>query len=76
MDEHAFGLMITNVQMLKVKGLELLKRVRCGESAASQSLNIILVIAHVGRTSNRNGARRGWIYSKTLYGADAYQAAF
>ena len=35
MDEHAFDLMITDVQMPKVNGLELLKRVRCGESAAS-----------------------------------------
>lgn len=34
MDEHAFDLMVTDVQMPKVNGLELLKRVRCGQSAA------------------------------------------
>ena len=45
MDEHAFDLMITDVQMPKVNGLELLKRVRCGESAASRSLNTIVVTA-------------------------------
>ena len=45
MDEHAVDLMITDVQMLKVNGLELLKRVRRGESAAPQSLNSIVVTA-------------------------------
>ena len=45
MDEHAFDLMVTDVQMPKVNGLELLKRVRCGQSAAPRSLNAIVVTA-------------------------------
>ena len=45
MDEHAVDLMVTDVQMPKVNGLELLKRVRCGQSAAPGSLNAIVVTA-------------------------------
>ena len=45
MDEHAVDVMVTDVQMPKVNGLELLKRVRRGESAAPQSLNSIVVTA-------------------------------
>ena len=45
MDEHAFDLMITDVQMPNVNGLELLKRVRCGQSAAPRSINAIVITA-------------------------------
>ena len=43
MDEHASDLMITDVQMPKVNGLELLKMVRCGQSPASSSMSSIVV---------------------------------
>lgn len=43
LEKHPCDILITDVQMPKVNGLELLKRIRCGKTEAPQDLPVLLV---------------------------------